>query len=127
MYQPGQDSVSDGADNTWNIPVDVVEDAKQTHPHHEEEISDDDVVISNPDYTPSLEESYEGVIKDHPELKDIKVKHRNTLLQGTHKWSVTACIELLNAKHWILMNKDSLVFLPSDNLWLQIKTVWFLK
>ena len=24
-----------------------------------------------------FEESYEGVIKDHPELKEIKVKHRN--------------------------------------------------
>ena len=40
QHVPGQDSVSDGADNTLNIPVDVVEDAKQTHPHHEEEISD---------------------------------------------------------------------------------------
>ena len=47
---------SGGADNTLNFPVDVVEDAKQTHPHHEEEISDDDVVISDPDCTPSFEE-----------------------------------------------------------------------
>ena len=85
QHVPGQDSVSDGADNTLNILVDFIEDAKQTHPHHEEDISDDDVLfISDQDYTPSIGESYEGVIKDHPELKEIKVKHRNTLLQGTH-------------------------------------------
>ena len=54
QHVPGQDSVSDGADNTLNIPVDVVEDTKQTHPHHEEEISDDDVVISDQDYTLTL-------------------------------------------------------------------------
>ena len=85
------------ASSTENDNEAVVEDAKQTHPHHEEEISDDDVGISDPDYTPSFEESYEGVIKDHPELKEIKVKHRNTLLQGTHKWSPSR--RTLRGKH----------------------------
>ena len=68
QHVPGQDSVSDGADNTLNTPVDDVEDAKQTHPHHEEDISDDDG-ISDPDYTASFDESFEGVIKDHPETQ----------------------------------------------------------
>ena len=54
QHVSGQDSVSDGADNTLNTPV--VEDAGQTLPHHEEDISDDDDddddVISDPDHTP---------------------------------------------------------------------------
>ena len=60
---------SDGADNTLNTPVDVVEDAKQTHPHHEKGISDYDDVVSDPDYTPFFDEFSEGVIKDHPETQ----------------------------------------------------------
>ena len=47
---------SDGADNTFNNPVDVVADAKQTHPHHEENISDYDDVICDPDFSPSFDE-----------------------------------------------------------------------
>lgn len=39
QHVPGQDSVSDGTDKTLNTPVNVAEDAKQTHPHHEEDIS----------------------------------------------------------------------------------------
>lgn len=42
-----------GAENTLN--TDVVEDAKQIHSHHEEDISDD--FIRDPDYTPSCDES----------------------------------------------------------------------
>ena len=54
-HVPSQDSVSDGAQNTLNPPSDV-EHAKQKHPHHEEDISDDDL-IGDPDYTPPCDES----------------------------------------------------------------------
>ena len=70
QHVPGQDLVSDWAENTLNTPV---EDAKQTHPHHEEDISDDDDVITDQDYTPSCDENLGGVIEDHPELKEIIV------------------------------------------------------
>lgn len=45
-----------GEDKSLNTPVNVVEDAKQTHPHHEEDISDNEDVINHPDYTPSCDE-----------------------------------------------------------------------
>lgn len=44
QHVPGQDPVSDGADNILNTTIEeesVAENAKQTHPHHEEDTDDD--------------------------------------------------------------------------------------
>ena len=56
QHAPGQDSVSDGEDNTFNTPIDFAEDVKQTCPHYQEDTSDDDV-LSKPDYNPTCKES----------------------------------------------------------------------
>ena len=39
---PCQDSFSDGADNTFNTPIDDAEEVEQTRPHLEEDSSADD-------------------------------------------------------------------------------------
>ncbi|KAI9517186.1 hypothetical protein NQZ68_008442 [Dissostichus eleginoides] len=61
QHVPGQDPVSDGADNCLDLNTlieeeSVAEDAKQTRPHHEEDTDDDDVII-DPNYNPSFDES----------------------------------------------------------------------
>ena len=53
---PCQDSFSDGADNTFNTPIDDAEEVEQTRPHLEEDSSADDD-IADPDYKPSVDES----------------------------------------------------------------------
>ncbi|KAF3859555.1 hypothetical protein F7725_021954 [Dissostichus mawsoni] len=61
QHVPGQDTVSDGADNNLNTFIEkesVAEDAKQTRQHHEEDTDDDDYdVIIDPNYNPSSDES----------------------------------------------------------------------
>ncbi|KAK1795668.1 hypothetical protein P4O66_001161 [Electrophorus voltai] len=58
QHVPGQESVSDEAKNTLKTPINIVENAKQTNPQHEEDISDVDDIIWDPDYTLSCAESY---------------------------------------------------------------------
>ncbi|KAK1794509.1 hypothetical protein P4O66_010759 [Electrophorus voltai] len=66
QHGPGPESVSDGVENALKTPIDMVENAKQTNPQHEEDVSDDNNVIRDPDYTPSRAES--SVLKHEDSL-----------------------------------------------------------
>lgn len=85
QHVPAQDSVSDGIQNTLNTPLNVTEDAKQTHLHLEQDICDDEPSASKDEDSLTLMGTTVEQQDENADLNKIKKENKKCPSPATWK------------------------------------------
>lgn len=78
-----------------SAPMDDLKEAKETHPHHEEEISDGDDVIQDPDYTPTCGESSAPENEDSLTMvaTTLEQQNKDVYLNNADRWEINTLVQ----------------------------------